>query len=323
MRLVGTLHVLVSGSLIEREPSRWEKLKRGLGASVDLSTDQVKVELEATAVVDGVRRGLAQLGVTNALALVIDETVVFQDAHGKADDLGDLMLAMADHASVFGRGFNELRFAAEHEESGIHMVIEARARTVHKADQPAAVVSIAGRLKALEPRPGESPDAYRARVEPLVKDTVAFEVARVQFQTFVSRLQEALRATMINAVVEEVRAEARLVKSTPKDLDRPPVRDPAHPGYDPYLMYYPSPMGSLLDAMMITSFMSMMHPPMFHVMTPMGASLGNVQEAASAGDGGDRDEGGNDNDGDTADTGNDSGGDSGDDGGGFDFFGDD
>ncbi|HEY0705309.1 MAG TPA: hypothetical protein VGG33_00840, partial [Polyangia bacterium] len=112
MRLVGTLHVLVSGSLIEREPTRWEKLKRNLGASVDLSTDNVKVELEATAVVDGVRRALSQLGVDNALALVIDETVIFQDMHGKADDLGDLMLAMADHASVFGRGFKELRFAA-------------------------------------------------------------------------------------------------------------------------------------------------------------------------------------------------------------------
>ncbi|HEY0710033.1 MAG TPA: hypothetical protein VGG33_24695, partial [Polyangia bacterium] len=208
----------------------------------------------------------------------------------------------------------------EHEESGVHLVIETRARTVHKATEPAAVVSISGRLKALEPLPREAPEVYRARVEPLIKDTVAFEIARTQFQSFVTRLEEALRATMINAVVEEVRAEARLVKATPgKDLERGPVRDPAHPGYDPYLMYYPSPMGTMLDAMMIASFMSMLHPPMFHVMSPSGASLGNVQEAASGGggddDGGDR-EAGDDGGGDD--------GDGGDDGGGFDFgFGDD
>src|SRR5688500_16915309 len=108
MRLVGTINVYVAGSLVEREPTRWEKLKRSLGGSLDLGTDLVKVELEATAVVDGVRRAVSRLGVNNALALVIDDTVIFQDSEGRSDDLGDLMLAMADHASVFGRGFKEL-----------------------------------------------------------------------------------------------------------------------------------------------------------------------------------------------------------------------
>src|SRR5687767_8792270 len=136
MRLVGTITIRLSGSLIKREPTSWEKFKQRLGSSVDLSTDQVQVELEATAVVDQVRKALGRLQVTNALSLVIDETVIFQDSDGKTDDLPDLVIALSEHASVFGRGFKEIRFAAEHAESGLHLVIETRARTRHKVSEP-------------------------------------------------------------------------------------------------------------------------------------------------------------------------------------------
>ena len=334
MRLLGTVHVSIAGSLVEREPTRWEKLKRSLGASLDLSTNQMKVELEATAVIDGVKRAISRLGVNNAITLVIDETVIFQDTQGNADDLGDLTVAMAEHASVFGRGFKELRFAAEHVEGNLHLVIETRARTIHKAEEPAAIISVGGRLKALEPRPGESPDDYRARIEPLTKDTVAFETARLQFQTFVTRLEEALSTTMPQARVEEVKAEARLVKASPRDLTKRPdtVRDPAHPAYDPFLMYYPSPMGTLLDVMLISSFMHALHPPHMFITNPAGHSLGSVQdvkdEPERLADDHEPDRGGSDeaDSGDeggyqeSADEGGDDGGGGFDDGGGFDSF---
>lgn len=281
MRLLGTIHVYVAGSLVEREPTRWERLKRSLGSKLDLSTDRVKNELEATAAVDGVRRALQRQGVNNAITLVIDGTVIFQDQDGKKDDLGDLVVAFADHAGLFGQGFKELRFAAEHEESGLHLVIETVARSEHHMEEPAAIVSVGGRIKALEPRTGESADDYRARVEPLTKDTVAFEAARMQFQSFVTRLEEALRASIANGRVEEIRAEARVVKPSTKELQRQPVRDPAHPAYDPFMTYYPSPMGMMLDVMMISSFMHMMHPPHVFVTNPAGTPLGTAGEVAA------------------------------------------
>ena len=108
MRLVGQIGIHVTGNIVEREPTAWEKLKRGLGAKLDLTTDQMRVELEATVIVDQVRRALARLGVTNALSLVIDETVVFQDTDGKTDDLPDLVLALSEHASIFGRGWTSI-----------------------------------------------------------------------------------------------------------------------------------------------------------------------------------------------------------------------
>src|SRR5204863_3684364 len=128
------------------------------GGRVDLDSGERQNQLEATAVVDSVRRALGRLQVDNALSLVVDDTVIFEDADSKAGDLPDLVLALADHASVFGKGFKELRFAAEHEEAGLHLVIETRARTRHRRDEPAAVVCVGGRILELEPKPGGTAD---------------------------------------------------------------------------------------------------------------------------------------------------------------------
>ncbi|WP_437816407.1 hypothetical protein [Sorangium sp. So ce1078] len=284
MRLIGQIHVSLKGSIIQRNPTVWEKLKRGFGAKLDLDTDRMRVELEATAVIDQVRRALVQLGVGNALSLVIDDTVIFQDTDGKPDDLPDLVLALSEHSAVFGRGFSELKFAAEHEEAGLHLVIETRARTEHAEDEPAGIVSVGGRVRDLEPRAGESAEDYRRRVEPLAKDPALFEAARLQFESFVGRLEGALKASMPEARVEQHHAEARVVHAPPGDgaaAGQQPA-SPTHPGYDPFVAYYPpSPLGMMLDVMLISSFMHMLSPPHVLFVSPAGMPLGTAQEAAA------------------------------------------
>jgi hypothetical protein len=282
MRLVGTIAIHLKGSLVEREPTMWEKFRKKLGGSIDLTTDKMKTELEATAVIEQVRRALTRLGVTNALSLVIDDTVIFQDTEGKAGDLPDLVIALAEHASVFGRGFKELRFAVEHEEMGVHYVVETRARTEHLATEPAAIISVGGRLKALEPLPGEEAETYQKRVEPLTRNTPPLEAARTSFESFISRLEDALRATLPEARIEQLRAEARLVQPTRRTPAARAPREPTHPAYDPHAVYYPNPMGMMLDAMIISSFVHMMMPsPFFHVVNPAGAALGTTQQVAA------------------------------------------
>lgn len=321
MRLIGQIHVSLKGSIIQRNPTVWERLKRGFGATVDLDTDRMRVELEATAVVDQVRRALGQLGVGNALSLVIDDTVIFQDTDGKPDDLPDLVLALSEHSAVFGRGFQELRFAAEHEEAGLHLVIETRARTEHADEEPTGIVSVGGRVRDLEPRAGESADDYRRRVEPLAKDPALFETARMQFESFVGRLEGALKAAMPEASVVQHHADARVVHAPSGDGAAPPQpSSPTHPAYDPFLAYYPpSPLGMMLDVMLISSFMHMMMPPHVVFVSPAGTPLGTAQEAAA--DPGllnDGDRGGAPEDAGGAGDGGDDGDPWGDDGGGVD-----
>lgn len=329
MRLVGQVHVTLRGEVIHREPSFWEKIKQRLGGSIDLETDRVRVALEASALVDVIKRALVRLGFDNAVSLVIDDTVVFQDTDGRAGDLPDLMLAMSEHGSLFGSGFRELKLALEHEEAGLHLLVETRAFTEHSSQEPSAYVSVGGRVKELEPMRGESADDYRARVTPLVTDSARLESARVQFESFMERLDGALRAAMPEATVEQKRAEARVVRPTDKP-EREAPRSPGSPGYDPYGWYYPSPMGMMLDVMLITSFMHMMHPPMIHVVHPSGAPIGSAQDvaqdpalvAADAADPGDASDTGDVNDGgDYGDGGGDDGGGDFGDGGGGDFGG--
>lgn len=281
MRLVGQIHVTVRGDVVRRDPSFFERLKRGMGGRVDLDTGELQNQLEATAVVDAVRRALGRLNVDNALSLVVDDTVIFQDADGKAGDLPDLVLALADHSSVFGQSFRELRFAAEHEEAGLHLVIETRARTRHRQDEPAAVISVGGRIRELEAAKGETAESYRARVDPLTKDAALFDSSRLAFESFVSRLRQAISDAMPDADVAEQRAEARLIKQGTRDLaaqERTPLA-PMHPAYDPFLVYYPpSPLGLMLDAMIFTSFVHMMMPPPMIVVSPLGVPIGSTTE---------------------------------------------
>lgn len=325
MRLVGQIHITLPGESVRRAPNFWDNIKKRFGGKIDLETDRVRVAVEATALVDQVRGALVRLGFDNAVSLVIDDTVIFQDTDGKAGDLPDMMLALSDHASVFSGGFKELRMAVEGEEAGLHLLVETRAVTEHPKGSPSAYVSLGGRVKDLEPRRGESGEAYRARVEPLVADRGKLESARALFESFVARLESALRAAMPEAVVEQKRAEAVIVRpSGPADKERP-VQSPASPGYDPYQTYYPSPMGMMLDMMMISAVMHMMMPPMFTVMSPSGAYLGSSSDphalsgASGGADDGDpgADNGADDGDGDMGDDGG------GDDGGGGDFGGDD
>ncbi len=279
MRLVGQVHVRLSGEVIHREPSFWEKIKQRLGGSPDLTTDRVRVAFEASALVDTVKRALVRLGFDNAVSLVVDDTVVFQDTDGKAGDLPDLMLAMSEHTSLFGSGFRELRLALEHEEAGLHLLVETRAFTEHRAGEPSAYVSVGGRIQELEPKRGESADDYRTRVTPLAADSSRLESARLQFESFVARLEGALRAAMPEAIVEQKRAEALVVRPSAKPEEEREL-PPSNPAYDPYTRYYPSPMGMMLDVMLISSFMHMMHWPMIHVVHPSGAPIGSAEDVA-------------------------------------------
>ena len=236
MRLVAQLYATVPSNVVTRDPSLFEKMKRGLGGRVDLDDRSGREPAGG----DGDRstpskRTLVRLGVGNALSLVIDDTVIFQDTDGKADDLPGPVSALADHASVFGRGFRELKFAAEHEEAGLHLVIEARARTRHHRDEPAAVVSVGGRIRALEPQIRGDGRGVPARVEPLTKEPAAFEAARHAFDSFVARLKAAFAAVMPEAALAEREPEARLVKAperaSPRRRPRAswPFRRPTRP----------------------------------------------------------------------------------------------
>jgi len=326
MRLVGQVHVRFPGEVVYREPKFWEKLKQRLGGSPNLAMDRVRVAVEASALVDTIKRALVRLGFDNALSLVVDDTVIFQDTESKTGDLPDLMLAISEHTSLFGSSFRELRLALEHEEAGLHLLVETRAFTEHATEDPSAYVSVGGRIQELEPKRDESAEEYRKRVMPIASDGARLECARLQFEEFMGRLENALRIAMPEAKIEQKHAEAQVLNPSAKQPEREQEKElpPSNPAYDPYTRYYPSPMGMMLDVMLISSFMHMMRVPAIHVMHPSGASIGsaadvaqnpdmamaNASDISDTSDVGDLDQGGDfGNDGDDFDGGDFDGGD--------------
>jgi hypothetical protein len=319
MKLYGAIAIHVHAVDILRTPRFWDKLKGAFGGKPDLRTGRQRASIEATAIVEASRDALRKLGATNAISLVIDNTVLFHDRDGNPDDLGDLFLAFHDNSSVFGEGFDELRLAVEHREAGLHVVMELQARSVHPPSVPALRLVISGRIDALTPRAGEDAEAYRKRVEPLANDVKALELYRTQFTAFVERVRDALAAVMPTARVEIEVAEPRIVRPDPAAKDAQPA-PPDSRNYDPYQYYYPSPMFIMADMMMWSMMFSMMMPPHFAVVDhhnhvqgfadDPGIQSGPTSSAA--------DDGGSYWSGDDQ-TGGDAGGDygGGDDGGGF------
>jgi hypothetical protein len=309
MKLHGTVELHVSGERILREPNLWDRLKKRFGGEPDLRTDRMRAALEATAVVDAARAALSRLGATNAVSLVIDDQVLFQDRDSRPDDMGDLFLAFSEHESVFGGGFRLLRLAVEHREAGLHLVLEVIARTEHGEGEPAARIAISGRIGDFEPRAGEDADAYRARVEPLTRDATLIEVSRRQFESFVDRVADAMRASMPEARVEVGSAEARVQRPTERPSRAQPP-EPTDPRYDPYDRYYPQPFDSMLSVLMWSSLLSFAVPPQVIVVNEHGDALGSGHDAGAIDQAADH--------GDDGDHGGDDGGDHGGDGGDLD-----
>jgi len=210
------------------------------------------------------RDALRKIGVTNAVSLVIDDTVLFHDREGHADDLGDLFLAFHDNESVFGQGFRELRLAVEHREAGLHLVLEIQARPEHPKNAAAARMLISGRIEALTPRPSEDAESYRKRAEPIATDPKALEVHRLQFTSLVERVRDALAGAMPTARVDVELDEPRIVRpsATPGDKVE---QSPSARTYDPYDHYYYSPGYAMADIFLWSAMFSMMSPPHYAV----------------------------------------------------------
>ncbi len=78
MKLYGAIAIHVHGVDILRTPRFFEKVKAAFGGKPDLRTGRQRASFEATAIVEAARDALRRLGATNAISLVIDDTVLFQ-----------------------------------------------------------------------------------------------------------------------------------------------------------------------------------------------------------------------------------------------------
>lgn len=186
---------------------------------------RVRDQLEAVTFLHALSRVLRHVGVTNARALVVDRALVFHDPVGNPDDLSDMVLAFAEHVSVFGRDCEDLRLSVEHEEAGMRYELEARAVRSHREGDPSARFFVLGFPGDLHPQKDESAESYRRRVEPLVCDVHRVRGLELQFEAFFLRLADALSRAYPEGEVRTGMKRLGVETEVPTKPHAPPTRE--------------------------------------------------------------------------------------------------
>jgi hypothetical protein len=220
VRYAASIEIELPADVIERSPTFWDGWRAWVGADVDLSTDRVRNRIEAVTFLYEVRGALDALGIHNARSLVVDGVVVFEDHEGRPNDLPDLMFALADHTLVLSDACRHVRLTVEHEEAGLNFEVEARIALEHDRDEPGARISVLGRVLDLGPRPLESTEAYRTRIERYISTPKHWAAVKVQFATFVSRLEQALGAVLPGASMKTTERALELEATWAEGTDR-------------------------------------------------------------------------------------------------------
>ena len=155
MRLTAQARIYLPGEDVFRKPTFWDNVKGMFGSDVDLRTGETRVTRDVLALTEQIQQGLALAGITNAVSLVVDTDVIYQDIDGVPNDAGLLVAAMRRASSRFSQGFNVLRAVFELEAQGLHSLIEVTVRAVHKKTEPSATVAVGSRILELRPADGE------------------------------------------------------------------------------------------------------------------------------------------------------------------------
>lgn len=286
MKLKSTISLHAQGEMIQRDPGFWDKLKKVFGARPNLETDRVRTQLTTAYLVQGAKKALERLDVNNAVALVIDGQVLFEDRAGSPDDFRDLFLSFYENEAVYGRDFKDLRLTVEHREAGLHFVIEIVGRGEHVRDEATAKVIVSARITEFEPRPGEDAETFRQRITPHLATPAFTEAHRLQFDAFVERARDGLRDALpevrvtspeANAMVER---PAKVGRGGARQAGRP--RDPHDPRYDPYEQHYPSPMHDLATMIFWSSMMSWAWHPHYVVVDQGGTPVGSTEDLSGS-----------------------------------------
>lgn len=133
-------------------------------------------------------------GITNAVRLSHNETVMFDDQSGKMDDLTTALRSFAKKSSLEAKmEFEELRIELEHEGKLIRSVIDTRIEKTHGVDEFPIKLNIAGFMKDFAAENGQiSPDRQnlfdQVFSEQYVHDTLT-EAAFYEFNELVERIQ--------------------------------------------------------------------------------------------------------------------------------------
>ena len=192
MRFLGNIALVAKGEVVRREPGFWERFKQVFSRDKALDRRDTQSLMTAAHLLAGVKHALDGVGITNAVRLVIDGTVLFEDKVGNKDDVGDLFAAFYENEALYGRD-------AGHGSLSLVVALSARSDA---NDELRIDVVVSGRIDALA-RPG-------ADVAQVLATPAQPEAFRLQFERFIGRVRDALTAALPEVQVSQAKTTTRI-----------------------------------------------------------------------------------------------------------------
>jgi len=206
-----TMGLWAPSERVHKASSFWERVKKVIGPKSEAGEAiEVHTLLQAAALVGGAAQALEAIGVNNAIALVVDDQVLFEDRQSRPDDLDAMIAAMARVPA--SAALTKLDLVVEHRDGPLHLLISLSARGVHQADETTAVVTVAGRVVTLCPKSGEAELDYRERIARTLPSAAEAERFVTQFLRVVERLRVALASALPDVKVGSPTIDVRVRK---------------------------------------------------------------------------------------------------------------
>lgn len=211
MRFLGNIALSVNGEVVRREVGFWERFKKVFSRTREQDQRDAQALMTTAHLLSGVKRVLDGVGITNAVRLVIDGRVLFEDKAGRTDDVGELFTAFYENEELYGQSFRELLLVVEHKDGGLETVMTLKARGDGARDEAKVDVVVSARV--------DLKDALAARFS----TPVQAEAHRLQFERFMAKVGEALATAMPEVEVSRPTTSTRMVR--PGVVGGPPHDD--------------------------------------------------------------------------------------------------
>lgn len=191
MRLKAVIRVDLPSYMVYEEPGA---LERFFGVSKK-STGETRVLADSFTLVDQLINGFKSIGITNAIALKVDNKMVYKDAHEREDDVEKMISALDRNRYIISERFELLQMAMECKREGIQYIFDTQVRAHVKLGKEEVHIAVSGKIQELDRKGDESPRDHRERIRKLLADDHFIDSYRLQFKLF---LEDVLQKLKIN-----------------------------------------------------------------------------------------------------------------------------
>jgi hypothetical protein len=267
---------------------------------LDLRGDHEELTISAMSLVAGLVEGFSGAGVDDVISFVVDKRVIYVDTRDVDGDLEEI-LAAARHREILENPFNEMHLVLSRKESGLHVLIETCIRNRVLMGDDEMNIELSARIEELQIQPGDSAEAYRARIESFMKDIARIAAYRQALDAVTRRIADAVTLTLRGTRTQAHPAVVRIIRPGIEQLARfrklPFGANIERPHYrpvptylrsgayaDPFFYYYHDPYYDLMNWVMLDSMLHQGHwrSPAVEVIAPSGVPLGNGADLTRA-----------------------------------------